>query len=147
MDFDFDAERAFPVHRKQQVRFSDQAEASAQMVVHANQGWQDSGIPLQSGQTVQLQCEGRCVVNRTSIPWETTPDGISVQYYRGHRLGRVVGVVVSDDGQRISDRLSVGREGSVTASFAGRLWLQVNDSCGSRANNSGQFMVTVKAEL
>lgn len=143
LDFGFDAENAFPVHRRVEADSSDTL-GSEPMPLYANLGWQDSGVRLQQTERLQITCEGLCVVNETSEPWESTPDGISIEYYRGNKLGQVVAVVVSPGGKQITDRIPIGRAGTVTANFAGRVWLQVNDSCASRANNSGEYKVRME---
>lgn len=142
LDFGFDADRSFPIHRR--TTRSPEHSDTETMMLRADRGWQDSGVSLLTDEAVRIRCTGRCVMNETSEPWESTADGISIEYYRGHRLGQVVAVIVSEDGKRVTDRIPVGRDGVVFAAFPGRLWLQANDSSGLREDNSGEFHVHVE---
>ena len=84
-----------------------------------------------------ITCGGRFSVNDTPKPWISEPQGVSIEYHRGHPLGMVVGIWVSADGMRISRRVPIGGSADVTAPFDGSLWVQVNDSSSSRDNNDG----------
>lgn len=142
LDFGFDGKRCFPIHASASA--GNPQSVIRQFPLTAKEGWQDTGVDLRSGETVKLTCQGRCVVNETTEPWESSADGISIEFYRGHRLGQVVAVLVSKNGQRITDRIPIGSEANVTAEFDGRVWLQVNDACNARANNSGAYQVDLE---
>lgn len=144
LDFGFDPDRCFPVHGSFESSSSDLPSSSKSVRLLAQQGWQDTGVVVRSGFTVELQCEGHCVVNETTEPWESSPDGISIEYYRGHRLGQVVAVLVSANGKQITDRIPIGSAAQYTAGFDGRIWLQVNDASNARSNNRGNYQVQLE---
>lgn len=140
----YDADRSFPVHCQQPLSLSEISAAEpAQFTLHASRDWQDTGLRLKKGAAVRVICNGRCIVNDKPKPWVSEPQGVSVEYFRGRPLGQVVAVIVSEDGESISARLTVGRDGTLTAPVDGSLWLQVNDSSGSRFNNDGTLQISM----
>lgn len=133
----FDVQRSFPVHREQ-IPLSQQ---QAEMTLHVDKGWQDSGIVLAAGESVQLNCRGSYVVATQPADWVCQPQGVSVEYAHGLPLGQVVATFVSLDGDRLTNRMSVGTGADLKAPFASRLWLQVNDNANSRADNRGTVVI------
>ena len=144
LDFGFDTDRCFPKHAVTTSSTSSIDLRSATVRLAAQHGWQDSTAVVRSGATINLQCDGRCVVNETTEPWESTPNGISVEYYRGNQLGQVVAVLVSSDGTQITDRIPIGAAAQFTAKFDGRIWLQINEAVSGRINNSGEYEVKLE---
>ena len=141
LDFGFDPERCFPVHLATADNAAVQSSSSSTFELASDRGWQNTGVELRRGESIEITCQGRCTLNETAQPWISSPSGISIEYYRGHRIGRVVAVLVSKQGNRITDRLKVGSAATVTADFDGQVWLQVNDASDDRANNSGAYQV------
>ncbi len=140
----YDVDRSFPVHVAQP---DNRATGSVKLAVKANLGWQDTGQSFDKGQGVRLECKGRFTVNDSPRPWISEPQGISIEYHRGHPLGKVVAVFVALDGSSVSERMPVGNAAVVTAPFDGSLWLQINDSSASRSNNSGGVDVLIQPAL
>jgi hypothetical protein len=136
----FDVERAFPVHRE------SNGSRQVKLALVADRGWQDTGVIIAPGEQWRVSCSGTCQVNDDPRPWITEPQGITIDYHRGRPLGEVVAMLVSSDGRFASRRIAIGRENLVTSDVPAHLWLQVNDSAASRADNGGQFEVTVAAE-
>ena len=140
----FDTDRAFAVHAETPVSLSDiSTETPAEFSLLADRGWQDSGLRLQRGQTVRVQCTGRFTVNRQPQDWVSEPNGVSIEYVVGRPLGQIVAVLVNTDGTAITNRISVGKVAEITSPFDCNLWLQVNDSSNSLGNNSGQVKVSL----
>ncbi|MEP3479180.1 MAG: hypothetical protein ABJZ55_08040 [Fuerstiella sp.] len=144
LDFGFDADRCFPKHSETTPSPSQVKDGSATVRITAQQGWQDSTVVVRSGATIDFRCDGRCVMNETTKPWESTPNGLSIEYYRGNRLGQVVAVLVSSNGKKITDRIPIGASAKFTANFDGRIWLQVNDAVSTRTSNSGKYEVQLE---
>ena len=134
----FDVARSFPVHRN---------ESAAASLPHttkllADRDWQDTGIRLQAGESVLVKCDGSFSLDEPADQWISEPQGISVDYVRGFPLGQVVAVLVAADGQTLTHRFSIGRETTIQATGDVEVWMQVNDSCASRDNNSGSVNVS-----
>ncbi len=133
---DFDTQRSFPMH-------GTPLAFPAEISISAVSGWQDTGIVLQAGESLHLHCEGNFVVATDTQPWQSEPQGVSVEYIHGAPLGQVVGILAATDGSAISNRISVGRGCELAAPWNGRLWLQINDTAASRADNSGSADATI----
>ncbi len=132
----FDAKRSFPVHQ------NVASAGISQLKVQASYGWQDSGLRVSSGNSVRITCDGRFSVNDKPTQWVSEPQGVSIEYHRGHPLGKLIGIWVANDGLKISPRFPIGRSATINAPFDGSLWLQVNDSSASRHNNDGEAEVS-----
>lgn len=136
---DFDTARSFPLHA------DSDAAASQTFTLLADRSWQDTGWELKTDDSVELSVSGECVVNTTSAPWTATPIGITLEYNQGRPLGEALAVLVGDDGSWLSQRIVIGDGRTIAAPGPGRLWLQINDSAGSRADNSGHYTVHIRA--
>ncbi|MCP4505497.1 MAG: hypothetical protein GY826_03780, partial [Fuerstiella sp.] len=130
----YDIERSFPVHSKTTITTTELATAVATCEIQAALDWQDSGLRLAAGESVNVKCSGRFSVNDRPKPWISEPQGISIDYFRGLPLGQVVATLVRTDGDSISNRISVGTGTTITTAHDVSVWLQVNDSSASRQN-------------
>lgn len=137
----FDADRSFPRHRK------PENEAPSELLLDAALGWQDTGWTLQPDDSIQIQASGQCVVNHTSAPWVAEPNGITLEYNQGRPIGEVLAVFVAEAGHQLSRRISVGYGRTISVPRPCRLWLQVNDSAASRAENSGSYTIHLSTPL
>ena len=134
---DYDVERSFPVHATTIVTTEELKTGTATFKLQAALDWQDSGLRLKPGESVNVKCTGRFSVDDQPQLWISEPQGISIEYFSGLPLGQVVATLVSDDGKSISSRISVGPGTTITTSQNVSVWLQLNDSSASRSNNSG----------
>lgn len=132
----FDPDRSFAVRE-------NNSQSPDAFDISADQGWQHCGVSAAGGQNIVVQGEGRVTLANLPKPWASEPQGVSIQYHRGVPLGKLIGIWVSHDGRRISRRQSIGRHAELTAPFDGELWLQINDSAASRADNDGQYRISV----
>ena len=92
-----------------------------------------------------MTCEGRVRLNRLTKPWESEPQGVSIEYYEQLPVGRVVGILIGKNGDTISGRISIGRSRTIEVTQDCSLWLQVNESESERGDNSGTIRVTLTA--
>jgi hypothetical protein len=115
--------------------------ASKPFTLQSNKEWQNTGVTIKRGSTVQLNCTGRYAVHDQPRPWISEPQGITIDYVYGRPLGEITAMLVAPDGSICSGRIPIGRESSLTASFDSDLWLQINDSADSRSDNSGSASV------
>jgi len=136
----FDWNRSFPVHRP--VAQS----GSTEMMLLADKGWQDTGCAMEQGDTITIECSGECIVEQTTAPWMSQPNGITLEYNQGRPLAEVVAVIVNVDPGWVSRRIAIGDGRILTATQPGRLWLQINDDAGMRSDNSGSYSVVIRKQ-
>jgi hypothetical protein len=124
----------------------------ARVEVAADRGWQNSGLALEKGRTYDLTAHGRCaldVIGDTRI--ESEADGISLGWYRGRPLGRLLAaqwIAEPADGSR--SRFVIVGEGAkaeITAPTDGPLYLRINEPPGSLADNAAALTVDVVAAV
>ncbi len=125
-----------------------QLDGPARVAVAAGRGWHNTGIALRATSRCRLRAQGRCTLGRvgdTAI--ETEPDGISLDWYRGRPIGRMLAaqwVETPPGGGR--PRFVVLGEGAdtiVTAATDGPLYLKVNEPPAELADDAGEFTVDV----
>ena len=112
-----------------------------ELTVEAGEQWVSTGFQLTAGQQIVIRCEGRFVVNETTKPWISEPNGITIDYVRGRPLGEVIGTIVSIDGTQTTRRIPIGVSKTLQSPIDGILWLQINDQWSDRANNDGKVTV------
>ena len=123
--------------------------------VAADRGWQNAGWSLRKGARYSLKATGRCAIGTLTEPatepplrLETEADGISLRWYRGRPLGRLLmaqWVDQPDEGGR--PRFVVVAEGGrreFTAATDGTLFCKLNDPPGELADNDGHLTVEVE---
>ncbi len=144
LDYDYDFERM-------DVDFAagkPLADAGANVTVAADRGWQPTGVQINAGQSVRLRATGRYQVAREPRAWECEPGGVTIHYYRGQPLGILLAAIRNDDPQAkgpngLLKPIVVGRETTIRAPHAGTLYLRINDSAGSLADNAGTLNVEI----
>jgi len=119
--------------------------------VDAGRGWQNAGISLAQGRRYDLRAQGRCVLGTSGdTTIETEPNGISLDWYRGRPLGRLLAaqwIAAPADGGR--PRFVTCGEGATTslkAEVDGPLYLKVNEPPADFGDDEGAFEVEVVAE-
>lgn len=118
------------------------------MTVSAERGWQNCGWSAAKGVTCSFAATGRCMMGLAPAGrLESPPDGISLAWYRGRPVGRLLVAqwVEPDDGTRPAFAvLAEGAAGTFTAATDGPLYWKVNEGPGALADNSGAFAVTLE---
>ena len=133
----FQMENSFPA-----LNFAtSKPSAPAKFTLQSNKEWQNTGVTIRQGTTVQLTCSGRYAMHDKPRPWISEPQGITIDYVYGRPLGEITAMLVAPDGSVCSGRIPIGLESSLTAPFDSDLWLQINDSADSRSDNSGSASV------
>jgi hypothetical protein len=113
------------------------------LMLDAGQQWVFTGIELTAGQQVIIECQGRYVVRKTTKPWMSEPDGITIDYVRGRPIGEVIGAIVSTDGAKTTRHIPIGTSQTLMSPIDGVLWLQINDEWSGRADNDGKVEVHI----
>ena len=111
--------------------------------------WQSTGIHLAAGQEAELKVKGHVTLARTTKPWTSGPQGITFEYEAGRPLGQLIGWILPDEPDGLSHEervaiVTIGPGGQFAAPRAGTLYLRVNDHANDRANNTGEFEVTIR---
>lgn len=118
--------------------------------VEAAQGWQSTGLRVSAGMPVQITGAGEVILNQTTQPWRSQPQGISIEYAAGYPIGQLLAAVLSDENQSDSSLTfpvyPIGREQKLIAPADGELWLRINDHAHDLKNNTGQYQITVRKE-
>jgi len=126
--------------------------------VSASQSWQTTGIRVRQGDRIGFSTSGEIVVGETTKPWVSQAGGITIDYYSGQPLGKLMACVVPENlsqedvaAVRAFDSISVGT-GVVTAGSEpkahimpsdGVLWLRINESPARLRDNSGHLEVSI----
>lgn len=117
--------------------------------VAADRGWQNAGATLTKGERYAMEAEGRVIVGAAAAgPLESAPDGISIEWYRGRPIGRLLAgqwVEPADEGRPRFVVVAEGGAGEFTAAADGPLFFKVNEPPGALADNRGAMTVNVRA--
>ncbi|HRF01274.1 MAG TPA: hypothetical protein PLI18_12200, partial [Pirellulaceae bacterium] len=84
IDYGYDIERASVVRRP-----TDTLSGSKEVEVAADRGWQSSGLILPAG-SYEFSASGEYLMRTGDEEWPSGPDGISIDWYRGERVGRMM---------------------------------------------------------
>lgn len=133
--------------------------AARQLVaVDGGRGWQNAGWSAARGRRYAFEAEGRCTVgfvndDETATPGEprrieSTADGISLRWYRGRPLGRLLVAqwleAPPGGGRPRFVVLAEGGGGSFTAAIDGPVFLKINDPPGELADNEDRLDLEIK---
>ena len=126
--------------------------------VSAAQSWQTTGIKVRQGDRIGFSASGEIVVGETTKPWVSHAGGITIDYYSGKPLGKLMACVVPENLSQEDiaevqavDSIAVGT-GTTTAeggpkvhiiSSDGVLWLRINESPAHLGDNSGHLEVSI----
>jgi len=121
------------------------------VAVRSGRGWHNTGIRLRTASRCSLRAKGRCTLGRiagTAI--ETEPDGVSLDWYRGRPIGRLLAAqwveAPPDGGRPRFVVLGEGAAAEITAAVDGPLFLRINESPADLADDAGEFTVELSPE-
>jgi len=118
--------------------------------VQSDRGWQASGVLVEAGQRYVVEALGQFTLADAPKPWVSEADGISFQYVGGLPIGRLLGSVLSDEGDAVTrarsmlEEVPLGNRAEFVAPASGTLYLRVNDDWGSLADNRSSLRVTIR---
>jgi len=128
--------------------------ARRRVLIDASRGWHHSGTSLVGGRRYRFQASGRIVVG--SIPQqqgtaetmlESEPAGISLEWYRGRPVGRLLAAQWREsatDGRAGFTVVAEGPAGDFTALGDGPLYFRVNQAPARLAADRGSFTVDIE---
>jgi len=127
-------------------------EQSQTVTISANRGWQDIGVRVEPGMDVEVTATGCFTLADNPKPWVSEPQGISVRYFQGQPLGKLMACVVADPseaapatvGTHALQTIPIGRNGTFRAAVAGRLLFRLNDTWDALRDNTGSVEITTR---
>jgi hypothetical protein len=126
------------------------------VAVEAGRGWQNTGLTLEAGGRCRIVARGRVRLGevrdpttRAVTPIESEADGITLRWYRGRPVGRLlVAQWVEADGQPPGFVvLGAGSTSEIAAAVTGPLYARVNEPPGDLGDSVGSFSVDVMPPL
>jgi hypothetical protein len=130
-------------------------DAPRELAVAADRGWQNAGVSLAAGKRYALAAHGRVglgsVTDQVSglvTPLESEPAGISLEWYRGRPIGRLLVAQWGVDQPGGRPRFVVVAEGDAPefeARFDGPVYLRINDAPRGLSNNTGEYAVGLQS--
>ena len=114
--------------------------------VDGTRGWVNTGARAEAGDRIAFAATGRITVgDADGMPLESEADGISIAWYRGRPVGRLLVAQWSDDDTRAGfEVLATGGRGDFTASRSGPIYVKVNDPPRSLPDNTGGYRLTLE---
>jgi len=123
------------------------------VAVDATRGWQNSGVRLAAGRQYGFTAAGRVGLGSVTddasgivTPLESEPGGISLEWYRGRPVGRLLAAQWREPvegGRPGFEVVAEGASGRFTARADGPLYFKVNQAPGRLAEDAGRFRVEV----
>jgi len=132
-----------------------QSSTAPRTFVRPDRGWQNTGWELRSGQTYRLAVAGRCVIGRLdagdqSRTLESGADGISLDWYRGRPVGRLLAAQwdeqPADGGRSRFHLVGEGGETTITAITTGPLFLRINNAPANFPACRGRLDVVIHGD-
>lgn len=127
----------------------DSSRKPATVKILADRGWQSAQVKLTAGHKYRVRATGRFTLATTTKPWISEAQGISIRYFAGQPLGRLLGLIrpepPAEPGNReILNLFPLGPDTTFVAAHSGTLYLRLNDAWNQLADNSGEVQVEVE---
>ena len=126
------------------------ASIPAECAIRADRGWQSTAALLESGVTYEITASGQYSMAQKPIQWISEPQGISIDYFDGRPIGRVMGTIrtpgdqVATSGESMLRHFEVGRQLRFQPQVSGTLYLRINDAWNKLADNQGEANITIR---
>ncbi|MFN7736367.1 MAG: hypothetical protein ACK5O8_09630 [Pirellula sp.] len=152
-DFGFDPQRSMiALGEHPHLGIASISGQPIELSIQADHGWQDSGLFLERGESVQIQANGQWVISTVdpASPWKASAQGVTYRYYRNQPMGRLVATIASirgGDKTSIWNIIPVGEATTIQATEDGVLLLKTNEPAGKLLDNSGELTVTLGKPL
>lgn len=112
--------------------------------IFADRGWQGTGVRVAAGEPVRIETKGRFTLADVPKPWVSTANGVSIRYFDGRPLGRLVAAI--DDGTPggFLDVIDVGGSAEIVPSRGGDLYLRLGDDWTELGDNRGAVTIILQ---
>ncbi len=119
------------------------------IAIHADQGWQSSGVLVEKGRSYSLTATGQFTLADKPKPWISEAEGITFRYHNSRPLGRLLAAIripepAEDAPESMLKTTSLGATGRLEAAVTGTLYLRLNDHPAELADNTGQVNVEIR---
>ncbi|MCA9126537.1 MAG: hypothetical protein KDB22_05605 [Planctomycetales bacterium] len=147
LEYGFDPSRNMFAFSSQPKRLEKPA---VTVSIAANQGWQASGLVVSAGKRLHVQSSSMYVIGQLPKPWTCSAEGVTLEYYRGEPLGKLMmtvaaPIVQEPDLSEPLDRIAIGGERSLTLGDTGELFFRINEDSQGLSDNSGTIDITITA--
>ena len=116
--------------------------------VASDKSWQASGFYVLQGAKLKIVADGKFEVAKTTSPWMSTADGVTLEYYRGQPLGKLMlGFAMPRKVEGETQKLQVvplGMNSEIIAPLSGELHLRINESTKDLIGNQGSLEVEIE---
>lgn len=147
LEYGYNPERGF----LQLSKVTAPLDTPAQATIDPSKTWQSAGVKVSAGQKIHVKCDGEFVVGASTKPWKSEPAGLTLEYYRGEPLGKVMLTVVAsspgepDFSQPVST-IPIGKEHTIVAKQDGEVFLRINESNLGLSDNQGTLQVVIEKQ-
>jgi hypothetical protein len=123
--------------------------SGATLPIRADRGWQSSKIAVEAGATYAIAATGRVTLGKSTKPWLSGPEGITLRYADGRPIGKLLAGILADkpaveSGKGILlEEIEIGPAATFQAAETGTLYFRVNDAANSLSDNDGAFEVRI----
>ncbi|MES2791214.1 MAG: hypothetical protein V4719_16485 [Planctomycetota bacterium] len=122
---------------------------SSAMEILAARGWQSSRVSLIAGRKYRVRATGRVTLATTTKPWISEPQGISIRYFAGQPLGRLMGTIRPEPTGDATNRdilklIPLGPNTTFVATHTGTFYLRLNDAWNELADNAGDVQAEIE---
>lgn len=142
LDYGYDLQRSAVSYAEGQP-----LDGPVQLDVASDRAWQSSGLRVEAGRSYAIVAQGRFQIARTTRPWPCEPGGVTIRYYAGRPLGRLLAAVVPDDAPINAApwraAKSIGLGATLRPAESGTLYFRLNDSPAALDDNAGAAHVTI----
>jgi hypothetical protein len=123
--------------------------ASRRSTILVNRGWQSAGWILRAGQSYRVSAGGRYTLVRNGEKWPCEPGGVTIDYYDGRPVGKLIGALRAVDGAPMEGAsflrpVAIGLGATVTATRDSELYLRVSDDPIWISKSSGKIDVRIE---
>lgn len=149
IDYGYELAPAIVMHEAKVLGRPEDSSQPLQSQVNAARGWQSTGIELTQGASYEIAATGKFQLKSNDENWESTADGVSIEYHRHHRLGVLMGAVrpqniTEDDVSFLASGEPLGAARSIVSPRSGMLYVRINEAAGELADNYGELNVYVR---
>lgn len=123
---------------------------ATKLAIDAARGWQPTPWRVAAEASYRLSARGEFTLADVPRPWRSEAEGVTIRYYRGQPLGRLLATVLADDPAAGTEPawsavIPLGTAREFVAPAAGRLYLRLNDAPAELADNAGHVEVQLAA--